>query len=72
METKEKTTWGGKRKGAGRPKGTTKAISVQRKQKQIRAFEEEWEIIKAFSDIVKYGNKEECIKFVEKYKLKDK
>lgn len=47
------TGWGGKRTGAGRPKGTTKDVSVQRKQHQVRAFDDEWEIIKAFAAIVK-------------------
>lgn len=45
--------WGGKRKGAGRPKGTTKDVSVQRKQHQVRAFDDEWEMIKEFANIVK-------------------
>ncbi len=45
--------WGGKRQGAGRPKGTTKDVSVQRKQHQVRAFDDEWEMIKAFATIVK-------------------
>ena len=44
---------GGKRQGAGRPKGTTKDVSVQRKQHQVRAFDDEWEMIKAFATIVK-------------------
>ena len=47
------TGWGGKRTGAGRPKGTTKDVSVQRKQHQVRAFDDEWEIIKALAAIVK-------------------
>ena len=51
--TEEKQTWGGKRAGAGRPKGTTKDISVQRKQHQVRAFDDEWTLIKEFADIVK-------------------
>ena len=53
MKIEEKPTWGGKRAGAGRPKGTTKNISIQRKQRQVRAFDDEWEIIKEFTKIVK-------------------
>lgn len=43
---------GGKREGAGRPVGSVSEKGV-RKQHQIRAFDEEWEIIRAFSRIVK-------------------
>ncbi len=45
--------WGGKRKGAGRPKGTTKDVSLIRKQRQVRAFDDEWELIREFANIVK-------------------
>ena len=47
------TGWGGKRPGAGRPKGSTKEISVQRKQHQVRAFDDERAMIKEFAAIVK-------------------
>ena len=53
MTEEKKTGWGGKRAGAGRPKGTTKDISMVRKQRQVRAFDEEWEMIKEFAAIVK-------------------
>ena len=33
---------GGKRPGAGRPKGTTKVVHNVRPQHQLRAFEDEW------------------------------
>jgi hypothetical protein len=46
-------THGGKRKGAGRPKGTVKGFSEARPQHQVRAYEEEWAVIKAFAEIVK-------------------
>lgn len=46
---KTKTTWGGKRAGAGRPL----TAGVPRKQRQIRATDEEWEIIRAFAKIAK-------------------
>lgn len=42
---------GGARPGAGRPKGTTKPVT--RKQRQLRAFDDEWEMIHEFSKIVK-------------------
>ena len=48
-----KGSWGGKRAGAGRPKGSTKEDSNIRKQHQVRAHEEEWELIKEFATLVK-------------------
>ena len=45
------TTWGGRREGAGRPVGTKKAIT--RKTRSIAAFDDEWEMIRQFSKIVK-------------------
>nr|DAM14927.1 MAG TPA: hypothetical protein [Caudoviricetes sp.] len=44
---------GGKRPGAGRPKGTRKGYSIARPQHQVRAYDDEWELIKAFAKIVK-------------------
>lgn len=52
-DTKHSNGWGGKRPGAGRPQGSTKGISVQRKQHQVRAFDDEWAMIKEFASIVK-------------------
>lgn len=64
MEVKDmeevKNTWGGKRTGAGRPVGTTKEVSVQRPQHQLRAFPDEWEMIREFARLVKHVSKEEC------------
>ena len=40
-----KNAWGGKRTGAGRPVGTTKEVSVQRPQHQLRALPDEWELL---------------------------
>lgn len=51
---------GGKREGAGRPK--EKEI---RKNRTMRAFDEEWDIINRFATLVKQGNKEQCLAFVE-------
>lgn len=45
--------WGGKRAGAGRPKGTIKPVHNQRKQRQVRAFDDEWEVIKEFMRAVR-------------------
>lgn len=55
-----KNTWGGKRTGVGRPVGTTKEVSVQRPQHQLRAFPDEWEMIREFARLVKHVSKEEC------------
>lgn len=41
--------WGGKREGAGRPL----TAGEVRKQRQLRATEKEWEIIKEFAKILK-------------------
>lgn len=38
-----------------------------RKQRQLRAYDDEWEIIQAFEKIVKYGDKSAAKKFVDKY-----
>ena len=46
-------TRGGKRPGAGRPKGSIKGYSIARPQHQVRAYEDEWEIIKEFAATVK-------------------
>lgn len=43
---------GGRREGAGRPKGTIKPEGV-RKQRQLRAYDDEWETIKEFAKILK-------------------
>ena len=45
--------WGGRRAGAGRPKGSVKGSSDVRKQRQVRAFDDEWELIKEYAAIVK-------------------
>ena len=43
-----KKNWGGVREGAGRPRQ-----EVTRKQRQTRAYDDEWELIKEFSKLVK-------------------
>ena len=54
---------GGFRDGGGRPTGSVKAEGV-RKQKQMRAYDDEWELIQAFAKMVKHGDKEKCREFV--------
>lgn len=65
-----KGSWGGKRAGAGRPKGSTKEDSNICKQHQVRAHEEEWELIQRFARLVKHVSKEECEKALEKLEAK--
>ena len=55
---------GGKRPGAGRPKGTTKEISTARQQHQLRAYDDEWELIQAFARMVKHGQRKACEEFL--------
>lgn len=50
----------------GRPEGYRKPEGV-RKQRQLRAYDDEWEIIQAFEKIVKYGDKSAAKKFVDKH-----
>ena len=46
-----KSTWGGKRAGAGRK--ATAPDGLPRKQHQLRASEDEWEKIKLFANTLK-------------------
>lgn len=62
----QKKSWGGVRPGAGRPKGSTKDESNQRPQHQLRAFDEEWDLIRRFAKQVKHGNYEACKQVVER------
>jgi len=58
--------WGGRRENqTGRPKGTFKPEGT-RKQRQLRAYEDEWEILKRFDKLIKHGDKAACIKALEK------
>lgn len=68
IETK-KTTWGGRREGAGRPVGTKKAIT--RKTRSIAAFDDEWEMIRQFSRIVK-KDKDTAKKILDGYYNEEK
>ena len=62
--------WGGARLGAGRKVGWRKPVSEQRPQHQVRAFADEWELIKQFADMVKHGNREACEIFLAKLATK--
>jgi len=45
---------GGARPGAGRP-AIDPAESKTRPQRQVRAFDDEWEVVQMFSDLIKRG-----------------
>ena len=45
---------GGRREGAGRPL----TAGEVRKQRQLRAATDEWELIQRFAKLVKYGDKD--------------
>lgn len=63
-ETKPKYGWGGRRPNqTGRPKKP----EGPRKQHQIRAYEDEWELIRLFTKITR-THPAECKAFIEKYK----
>ena len=63
-------TWGGRRPNqTGRPKGTTKAEG-QRKQRQMRAYDDEWELVQRFAKLIKHGDKQACIKALETLETK--
>ena len=51
---------GGKRLGAGRPLTAGEA----RKQRQTRATDDEWELLKRFDKLIKYGDRAACEKFL--------
>lgn len=61
---------GGKREGAGRPVGWRKENPCQRARRQVAAFDDEWDLIKRFSQLVKYGDKELCEKSLIKLETK--
>lgn len=65
----DKNGWGGVRAGAGRPAGSLNRVQKeQRKQHQLRAYDDEWKLVKAFHQlIVKKGKREECEKFLQQF-----
>ena len=42
---------------------------ITRKQRHLREYDDEWQIIRAFDRIMKYGDRQAAIQFVEQYKL---
>ena len=44
---------GGKREGAGRPKGSVKENPNPRAHRQLRAHDDEWEVLKEFMQLVR-------------------
>ena len=58
---------GGRRPGAGRPRGTTKDVHIQRKQRQVRAFDDEWEVIKDFMKAVRVHGVERGRELVQQF-----
>lgn len=59
--------WGGARAGAGRPKGSKNiGLKEPRKQRQLRAHDDEWALIKRFEKIIKNGRMQECADAVSK------
>lgn len=65
METAEKKTRGGARPGAGRPKGSKNVgLKEPRKQRQLRAHDDEWALIKRFDKLVKKESKDIGLVFI--------
>ncbi len=56
--------WGGAREGAGRPKNANGA----RKQHQVRAYNDEWEIVRAFIKIMRV-DREAAEQFIKKHSI---
>ena len=50
--------------GKGRPVGWRKEKSEMRPQRQLRAHEDEWQLIKKFADLVKHGDKDKAEKIL--------
>lgn len=64
LEKKSKTGWGGARAGAGRPLTGGEV----RKQRQTRATDAEWEIIKEFCKLLKKEGADKGSVWLEKIK----
>ncbi|MGL5514598.1 MAG: hypothetical protein ACRDBM_15390 [Sporomusa sp.] len=58
------TKRGGARPGAGRPTKSPTEV-LQRPQRGLRAFEEEWELISRFAKLAKSGRQAECEIFLK-------
>lgn len=62
---------GGRRPGAGRPKGTTKPVHLQRKQRQVRAFDEEWPVIQEFVKVLRIVGAERAREAIKRLSVKE-
>ncbi len=70
MAEEKKYGWGGRRPNqTGRPVGTTKPEGV-RAQHQLRAYDDEWELIREFARLVKHVDKDICRKMLDEMKQK--
>ena len=49
----------------GRPAGWRKGFSEMRPQRQLRAHDDEWLLIKKFADEIKHGDREKCVAFLQ-------
>lgn len=52
----------------GRPKGSVKGYSIARPQNQMRAFPEEWELIKRFAKLAR-KDPEQAEKLLKQFKV---
>lgn len=59
---------GGKREGSGRKVGWRKEISEQRPTHTIRAFDEEWLLIKEFIQLVRKGKTAQAAQIINELK----
>ena len=53
--------------GKGRPFGWRKEKSEIRPTHTVRAFDDEWILIKKFAELVKRGEMEKCKKFISAF-----
>jgi len=59
---------GGARPGAGRPPKSPEEV-LQRPQRGLRAFDDEWEVISRFARLVKNGRQAECEIFLKQIEV---
>ena len=56
----------GEERHGGMPKGWRKPEGV-RKQRQLRAYDDEWKLIQRFEKMVKRGDKQAAIDFLDQH-----
>ena len=59
----------GQPRHGGKPLGWRKPEGV-RKQRQLRDYDDEWALVQAFDKIVKYGDKQAAIDFVNAHSIR--